>query len=162
MRADGTGPVRNLTPGPFQHHGVAWLADSSGVVTSAQRHDGWDRDLADDLYVVAARRRDPRPDQADRQLRASRRCRPDGSTVAFIGSDDPTIDPQNAKVGVIPVTGGAHRWISERPRPHVRHRRPGTRPPVWVDDDTLLATAEDRGDTHLYRVVARRRRRPSR
>ena len=52
VRADGTGAVRNLTPGPFQHSGVAWLADSSGIVTTAQRHEGWDRDLAEDLYVV--------------------------------------------------------------------------------------------------------------
>ena len=92
VRADGRGAVRNLTPGPFQHHGVAWLADSSGVVTSAQRHEGWDRDLADDLYVVAARRHDPRPHEADRRLplprglpgrlddRVHRRRRPDAST----------------------------------------------------------------------------------
>ncbi len=33
VAADGTGAPRNLTPGPFQHDGVAWLADSSGVVT---------------------------------------------------------------------------------------------------------------------------------
>ena len=46
VAADGTGTPRNLTPGPYQHHGVSWLADSSGVVTAAARHDGWDRDLA--------------------------------------------------------------------------------------------------------------------
>ena len=50
--ADGTGTLRNLTPGPFQHDGVSWLADSSGVVTSAPRHDRWDLDYAIDLYVV--------------------------------------------------------------------------------------------------------------
>ena len=52
VAADGTGAVRNLTPGPFQHDGVSWLPDSSAVVTSAQRHDTWDRDLCADLYVV--------------------------------------------------------------------------------------------------------------
>ena len=30
----------------------------------------------------------------------------------------------------------------------------GVRPPVWLDDSTLLATAEDRGETHLYRLAA--------
>jgi hypothetical protein len=43
---------RNLTPGEFQHGGVTWLADSSGIVTSAQRHDTWDLDFADGLYLV--------------------------------------------------------------------------------------------------------------
>ena len=39
-------------PAPFQHDGVSWLPDSSGVVTSAPRHDTWDFDLAIDLYLV--------------------------------------------------------------------------------------------------------------
>ena len=30
----------------------------------------------------------------------------------------------------------------------------GSRPPVWESDDHLLAVAEDRGDTHLYRISA--------
>ena len=33
-------------------------------------------------------------------------------------------------------------------------RRSGARPPVWESDHTLLAAAEDRGDTHLYRLHA--------
>ena len=57
-------------------------------------------------------------------------------------------------------------------RRHRRRRRPtawisagldrtffataGVRSPVWLDDATLLATAEDRGDTHLYRTRRRR------
>jgi dipeptidyl aminopeptidase/acylaminoacyl peptidase len=150
VRVDGTAAVRNLTPGPFQHTGVAWLADSSGVVTSARRHDGWDLDLAEDLYVVPL----------DGEIRALTKqtgtyglpaVSPDGATVAFIGTDDPGLDPQNAKVGVISVTGGAHRWISDA-LDRTFATTAGSRPPVWLDDDTLLATAEDRGDTHLYRL----------
>ena len=57
VAADGTGTPRNLTPGEFQHDGIAWLPDSSAIVTSSQRHDTWDRDLATDLYVGPARRR---------------------------------------------------------------------------------------------------------
>jgi len=36
---DGSRPPRNLTPGPFQHDGIAWTPDGTGIVTSAQRHD---------------------------------------------------------------------------------------------------------------------------
>ena len=52
----------------------------------------------------------------------------------------------------MPLSGGSHRWISEGLD---RSFAPpaGTRPPVWLDDDTLLATAEDRGETHLYRLA---------
>ena len=50
--ADGSRSPRNLTPGEFQHDGVSWTPDSAAIVTSAQRHDTWDRDLAQDLYLV--------------------------------------------------------------------------------------------------------------
>jgi dipeptidyl aminopeptidase/acylaminoacyl peptidase len=36
---DGTAAPRNLTPGEFQHGGISWLADSSAIITSSQRHD---------------------------------------------------------------------------------------------------------------------------
>jgi dipeptidyl aminopeptidase/acylaminoacyl peptidase len=151
VAADGTGTVRNLTPGPYQHDGVSWLADSSGIVTSAARHDGWDRDLCQDLYVVPL----------DGEIRALTKqtgtyihpaVSPDGSTVAFIGADDANIDPQNTKIGLVAVSGGGHRWISADLD---RSFNPtgGARAPVWVDDATVLATAEDRGDTHLYRLA---------
>ena len=51
--ADGTAAPRNLTPGEFQHSGVAWVHDSSAIITSAERHDSWDRDLATDMYLVS-------------------------------------------------------------------------------------------------------------
>ena len=43
---------------------------------------------------------DPGAHQADRHLRRTRRCPPTAPRVAFLGVDDPTTDPQNAKVGV--------------------------------------------------------------
>ena len=123
-------PLRNLTPGPFQHDGVAWLADSSGVVTSA----------------AAPRRLGPRPRQRPLR-RAARRRRsapspsrpattrfpavsPDGTTRRLPRRRRPVLDPQNAKVGV-------DRDRRRRPpldlrgaRPHVR--ADGRRPPAGV------------------------------
>jgi dipeptidyl aminopeptidase/acylaminoacyl peptidase len=152
VRADGTALPRNLTPGPFQHGGIAWLPDSSGIVTAAQRHEGWDLDLAEDLYVVPL----------DGEIRALTKqtgnyvlpaVSPDGTRVAFMGFDDTSTFPQNLRVGVIDVDGGEHRWISSD-LDRTFTPSAGTRPPVWVDDTTLLATAEDRGETHLYRLRA--------
>lgn len=144
--ADGTGAPRDLTPGEFQHDGVAWLADSSGIVTSGRRHNTWDRDLAIDLYVVPL----------EGEIRAltshtgqygSAAVSPNGELVAFVGNDDPLTYPQNPKVGVVPVAGGELRWISEElDRPFAGLC------PVWLDDATLLAAFEDRGEAHVARV----------
>ncbi len=166
ISADGTGTPRNLTPGEFQHSGVSWLPDSTAIVTSAERHDTWDRDHASDLYLVSI------PEQGDgdddgsnvQSLTAgdgnygSPSVSPDGQLVAFIGSVDPTTSPQNATVGVLAIDGDEHphtdiRWIS-RGLDRTFQPTVGTRAPVWEGATHLLATAEDRGATHLYRLRA--------
>ncbi len=150
VAADGTTRPRNLTPGPFQHDGVAWLPDSSGVVTAASRHDTWDRDLATDLYTV----------RLDGEISALTHqtgeygypsVSPDGRLVAFVGFDDPLTYPQNSKVGVVALDGGPHRWISDR-LDRTFFNVAGMQPPRWVDSSTLLAIAEDRGTAQLYRL----------
>ena len=78
---------------------------------------------------------------------------PDGQHVAFLGSDDPMTHPQNARVGVVALTGGDHRWVSTG-LDRTFQPSAGTRPPVWLDGGTLIATAEDAGETHLYRLDA--------
>ena len=152
VAADSTGTPRNLTPGAYQHNGITWLPDSSGIVTSSQRHETWDRDLATDLYLV--------PLDGDGEIRAltkhtgqysSPSVSPDGRLVAFLGDDDPATYPQNTKVGVISIDGGEHRWISTA-LDRTFGPTGGYPPPVWIDDDSLYVLAEDRGDTHLYRL----------
>ncbi len=150
VRADATGAPRNLTPGEFQHSGVSWLADSSGVVTSGARHDTWDRDLAIDLHEV----------RLDGEIvtithQTGRYDAPvvsaDGSLIAFRGNDDTRLYPQNVKIGVVERDGSNRRWVSdELDRTFVC--TVGTRPPVWLDPASVLATMEDRGETHLVRV----------
>ena len=127
VAADGTGTPRNLTPGEFRHSGVSWLRDSSGVVTSARRHDTWDRDLAIDLYVVPTRRRRRRT-AASRATTADtriRRCRRTASRSRSSATATRRSMTQNAKVGILPTDSenapeSAIRWISAGLRPHVR------------------------------------------
>lgn len=148
--ADGTAAPRQLTHGPHDHNGSTWLRDSTGVITSAARHEGWDRDLAVDLHLVAL-------DGAMRALTTQTgsyghpSISPSGTTVAFIGQDDTRVFPQNQHVGLLPLSGGEHSWISRG-----LHRSfepfPAAREPHWVDDATLVAAAEDRGETHLFRL----------
>ena len=160
---DGTGTPRNLTPGEFQHDGACWLRDSSGIVTSAQRHDTWDLDHASDLYVVSLPTGDG-DEPAVRCLTAndgnygSPSVSPDGSLVAFIGSADSRTHPKNERIGVLPVDSENSSstdigWISAE-LDRTFQSTNGSRPPVWESDDHLLAVAEDRGDTHLYRISA--------
>lgn len=149
--ADGTAVPRNLTPGDFQHGGISWLADSSGVVTSSQRHDTWDLDFAQDLHVVML---DGTVTGITNQTGVYGRpsVSPDGTTVAFLGHDDASTDPQNSHVGLVPVEGGAHRWVSTG-LDRTFETTAGTVSPRWVDSTTLLGTAEDRGETHIWRVT---------
>ena len=147
---DGTAAPRQLTKGPHDHDGIAWLADSTAIVTSAARHEGWDLDLARDLYVVPL---DGEPRELTHQSGAYGHpsVSPDGATVAFIGQDDPSTYPQNQHVGLVPVEGGDHRWVS-RALDRTFDPTVGTREPHWLGEHAVLATAEDRGETHLYRV----------
>ncbi len=160
VAADGTGTPRNLTPGEFRHSGVSWLRDSSGIVTSARRHDTWDRDFAVDLYAVpldggsegvrCLTNHDGRYSQPS--------VSPDGHSVAFIGFGDARAMAQNAKVGILPTSSegapeSAIRWISAG-LDRTFETTSGSPAPVWESGTHLLAVAEDRGDVHLYRLPA--------
>ena len=159
VAADGTAAPRNLTPGTAQHSSPAWLPDSSGLVTSAATHEGWDLDLATDLQLVplhgeirALTRRTgvydaPRPS-------------PDGARVAFLGFDDPLTYPQNARVGVLDLATGVHRWVSGG-LDRTFETTSGSVAPIWVGADELLAYADDRGTSHVLRVDATGARQPT-
>ena len=77
-------------PGEFQHEGVSWLGDSSGVVTSGGRHDTWDTDFATDLYAVPlAEDGEPRRITGGDGIYGHATVSPDGTQVAFTGIVDP-------------------------------------------------------------------------
>ncbi|MEY2583164.1 MAG: hypothetical protein QOE09_3013 [Ilumatobacteraceae bacterium] len=151
VAADGTSAPRNLTPGEFQHGSIAWKPDSSGLVLSSQRHETWDLDYAIALYSVSL----------DGEIEAltglsghysAPAVSPDGSHVAFLGADDSKTYPQNVHVGIVPADGGEHHWLT-KDLDRTFDTTAGGEALSWLDDSTLLAAAEDRGETHLYRVA---------
>jgi dipeptidyl aminopeptidase/acylaminoacyl peptidase len=146
----GTAAPRNLTPGEHQHTGVSWAADSQSLITAAQRHPTWDLDFSASLYRVGL---DGSVAEvtAVGGVHAWPSVSADGSHVAFIGFDDSGTFPQNSHVGVVPTSGGRHRWVTTA-IDRTFDTTAGTRDPVWTDEGTLIVTAEDRGQTHLYRV----------
>ena len=161
IAANGTGAPRNLTSGEFQHGSPAWLPDSSGLVISAQRHDTWDTDLASDLYFLPA---DADTNSEDIRCLTAHdgtydmpSVSPDGTSVAFIGAGELETLSQNFKVGVIPISSdglaeSGFTWASAG-LDRTFLCMAGPQAPVWENNSTLLATAEDRGDTHLFRVT---------
>lgn len=152
IAADGLGTPRNLTPGEHQHSHAAWLADSSGLVTAAQRHETWDLDFATDLYRVDLDGSiTALTDHTGTFVRPA--VSPDGTRVAFAGNDDSQTYPQNVKIGVLDLATGARRWISDG-LDRTFEPTAGFRPPAWLDDDRIVASAEDRGVTHLYELAA--------
>jgi dipeptidyl aminopeptidase/acylaminoacyl peptidase len=150
VAADGTGSPRNLTPGEFQHQSIAWKPDSSGLVVSSKRHDTWDLDFATALYSLSLDG-DTEALTGLTGTYGAASVSPDGSQVAFLGADDSQTYPQNVHVGVVAVEGGDHRWLS-RQLDRTFETTAGGGAVLWLNDASLLAAAEDRGETHLYRV----------
>ena len=150
VAADGTGTPRNLTPGEFQHSGISWAPDSSAIITSASRHESWDLDFCADLYLVPlVGEISVLTGTTGYYMHPS--VDPSGETVAFMGFDDASTSPQNLHIGLVPLTGGEHRWIS-RALDRTFETTAGAAAPQWLDATTLIGSAEDRGQTHLWRL----------
>jgi dipeptidyl aminopeptidase/acylaminoacyl peptidase len=151
VAVDGSAKPRNLTPGEFQFAGAEWLHDSSGLVCSGASHDTWDRDFADDLHVVDLASGERRALTHQTGIYGQPRSSAHTDTIAFLGADDTSTYPQNVHVGLIDLDGGEHRWIS-RGLDRTFSITTGSPPPIW-DGDSVLALAEDRGRTSIYRVT---------
>ncbi|NCZ68470.1 MAG: S9 family peptidase, partial [Acidimicrobiia bacterium] len=150
VSSDGTTAPRNLTPGNREHSSPSWLHDSSGVVTSAALHDGWDIDLATDLHVVKLDGTiSTLTDRKGVYYQPS--VSPDGKHVAFIGQDDPLTSPQNDHVGVLDIATKKRQWVS-RALDRTFATTAGSIAPIWMPDGSLLAYAEDRGTAHVVKV----------
>ncbi len=149
--ADGTGEPRNLTPGEFQHESIAWKPDSSGLVFSAQRHDTWDLDFATALYAVSL---DGQIDLLTglTGVYGAPVASPDGTQLAFIGcrrlADLPPERPRRRGCRSAAASTDGSRAQLDR----TFETTAGGLVVRWLDESTLVAAAEDRGETHLYSV----------
>jgi dipeptidyl aminopeptidase/acylaminoacyl peptidase len=151
--ADGSEPPRNLTEGEFEFAEPTWTPDSAILVVSGAGHDTWDLDLKSDIHAIDVATGERRAITSTTGVFGSPAISPDGARVAFLGMDDAETYPRNAHVAVIGTTGGEHAWVSTG-LDRTFTPFPGAQPPHWLDDSTLLVTAEDRGNVHLYRVAA--------
>jgi dipeptidyl aminopeptidase/acylaminoacyl peptidase len=150
--ADGAAPPVDVTPGEHRHGWPAWLGNDR-LVLSGQRHDTWDLDLLQDLFVVGIDGGAPTPLTHLSGEYDFPSPSPDGRLVAFVGEDSPVVEPLNVKVGVLDLATGEHHWVAAG-LDRTKMPFPGVQPPVWLDDETFVFGAEDRGTVHLYRVGA--------
>ena len=152
VASDGTGSPRDLTPGSHQTSEFAWCSDSAGLIISSARHDDWDRDLSTDLFLVDLNGEiTPLTERTGVHARPS--VSPDGRRVAFLGHDDASTYPQNVRVGVIDLDTRQNTWVSSG-LDRTFETTVGNVAPVWESNTTILATAEDAGECHLYRLDA--------
>ena len=147
--ADGSAAPKDLTPGEHQFASPRWSPDSTRLVIDGASHDTWDLDLANDLFTVGLDGEPPvRLTASDGSLFLGS-WSPDGAQIAFVGTDDPLSDPQNARVGILEVATGERRWVSTLDRNHAPYG--SALPPVW-DGEAVLVLVEDRGDVQIRRV----------
>jgi len=158
VAADGTGTPRDLTPGPHEHGSFCWTADSRGLIVSAARHDTWDRDLANDLHLVSLTGEIAALTQQS-GIYSSPSVSPDGTRVAFLGYDDPSLYPQNVMVGVLDLASRERHWVTNT-FDRTFETTVGNVAPVWESDTSILATAENAGECHLMRIDASGRTAP--
>jgi dipeptidyl aminopeptidase/acylaminoacyl peptidase len=157
--ADGSTRPRNLTPGEFEFDGPAWTPDSATVVVGGRSHETWDLDLKADLHAIDADSGRRRRLTATTGVYGSPSVSPDGARVAFVGTDDAETYPRNHHVAVKSLGEDTHTWVSDR-LDRTFSPFPDARPPIWLDDDRILASAENRGDVHLYVLSADGSREP--
>ena len=161
--ADGSAEPRNLTPGQHEFSRPQWTPDSRTLLVGGRAHETWDIDLFSDVYALDVATGDRRRVTGNTGEYGSPSPSPDGTRVAFLGTDDAASSPRNSHVGVVAIGGPGgsdeHRWVS-----HGLDRTfspfPNNQPPHWVNDRTILCLAEDRGHVHLYAISADGSERP--
>ena len=148
LPAEG-GTPRQLTAEPYPHDGgLSWTPDGSTVVVSARRREDWRYEPRDtEIYEVSVAdgsvgqlsdRRGPDADPA---------VSPDGSMIAYVGSDERYQGYQVTELFVMDRNGGrAHSLTSALDR--------DAEDPAWSADGTgLYFQYDDEGNTKLAFVT---------
>ena len=143
VSADG-GTARQLTEGAFDHDGVAWTADGSEILVSANRHENADLVPADsEVYAV---------DVATGAIRALTKrfgpdadpaASPDGKYIAYTGFDDAYQGYQRARLYVMRRDNGEVRELASDLDRDVQN-------PVWSRDSRrIYFQYDDQGTTRI-------------
>jgi len=149
---DGSGSPNAITKGDFQDSHPTWSPDSARIAFASARHDDWDIDALNDIYVVDVHGGEPvvatGTDGTIGQLSWS----PAGDRIAYQYTPGILDIPYHGQIAVIDVEEREPKILTSSldrnctPFPDLRE-------PLWVGDDVLFAT-EDQGNTHVYKVAS--------
>jgi dipeptidyl aminopeptidase/acylaminoacyl peptidase len=153
VAADGSSAPRAVTPGPFQADGLTWSPDGSKIAFTSARHDTWDLDLANDLWVVPVDGT-PEPERLTEvgSVYARPSWSPDGRRLAYYFNRTPLERPRHRQVGVLELSSRQQQALTASldRNCQVLGLLIG---PSWIGDHVLFS-AEDSGNVHLYQAKA--------
>ncbi len=148
--AGGGGDPIDLTPGPVDHDEASWFTDSRRLAACVTNQP--DHPLASDIHVIHLDGSGAQPITVGGRY-FSPSVSPDGEAIAVIGHDDPGVHPQNSYVGILGEGDATPAWVSSD-LDRSWDTFPHAQPPTWEPGGSLLATVQDRGGVHLYRLAA--------
>lgn len=156
-----TGKTRQITDGPFEHANPAWSPTSHEIAFASNRDEGWEFSSVRDIYTI-------RPVSSGQNIRrvtdssghwSQPSWSPDGSTIAFLGTQRLESDSARAELFVVPAGGGAPESLTAE---YDRNLRDGaiadtasfaSRAPLWdAEGSSLTVVFSEQGQVHLARV----------
>ncbi|HXW46721.1 MAG TPA: S9 family peptidase [Streptosporangiaceae bacterium] len=153
VAADGSSAPRTVTPGPFQADGLAWSPDSSKIAFASARHDTWDLDLANDLWIAEVDgTAEPARLTDGGSVYARPSWSPDGRRLAYYFNRTPLENPRHRQVGVLDLSSRQQQVLTASLDRNCQLLGLLVSP-CWIGDHLLFA-AEDSGNVHLYQAKA--------
>jgi dipeptidyl aminopeptidase/acylaminoacyl peptidase len=150
--ADGSAEPVQLTDGDHEDHSPCWSPDGRTLAFVSARHQDWDLEMVNDVYLVDAAGGAPRRLTQGGGSIDGVSWAPDGSRLAverYAGMFD---DPRHTKIALVdPASGDITPLTTSLDLNCTTY--PGMREPLW-DGDGLVFVAEDHGRVHVYRVAA--------
>ena len=152
VRADGSGEPVQLTAGDAEDFGPVWSPDGATLAFISARHQDWDTEPVNDIYLVGAEGGEPRRLTRGGGTFGRVSWSPDGARLAATRYPAVFDDPKHTQIAVVDAGTGDLRLLTESLDRNCEPYPP-SRAPVWDGDDVVF-TVQDHGRTHVYRVAA--------
>jgi dipeptidyl aminopeptidase/acylaminoacyl peptidase len=109
---DGSASPQDLTEGPWAASSPTWSPDGTRLAFVSARHEDWDLDLCNDVWVVSALGGIPEALTDTSASWALLSWSPDGNRLAFTYDPTPRDEPRHGRVGVLDIETGNRRELS--------------------------------------------------